>query len=118
MKYILRVLVLLGMVFAFAQTTNTLTVTIPSDVATAFAHAHAARYAEIKQRASKLTQPLTEENNPSTPQAAMDAEIATMIADLVLHYSPSDAPSKQANESDTDRRNRYQQQIRSKITVK
>ena len=107
-----------GGVLLFAQTTGTMTVTVPSDIATAFGRAHQAQYAQNQQRALKLNRALTEESDPSTVPAALAAEIATVIADKVLAYSPSDAPAKQANESDTDRRNRYQSQIRSKITVK
>jgi hypothetical protein len=111
-------LALLAALLCFAQTTNTLTVTIPSDVATDLAHAHTAEYADIKSRVSKLSQTLNEDTAPSTVQAMLQAGVASVIADKVQRYSPSDLPARQSGESDTALRNRYQAQVRSKLTVK
>jgi hypothetical protein len=118
LKHLGIALAILILGLCFAQTTNTLTVTIPADVATAFGHAHAAEYAANKNRATQFGLTLTDDIAPSTAQALLLAEIATMIADKVQRYSPADLPARQGAESDITLRNRYQAQIKSKITVK
>lgn len=105
-------------VVLFAQNTGPVTVTIPADVARAFERAHQAEYQKSKERSDRMHVTMTEETDPVSAENALAAELATMIADKVLAYAAAAAPAKRANESDTDRRNRYQKEIRSKIRVK
>jgi hypothetical protein len=107
---------LLGL--CFAQTTNTITITIPADLAGVLTRAHAAEYAANKSRAAKFIQTLTEDIAPSTVQGMVRADVATIIADKVRLYSPADLPARKSGESDIELRNRYQAEVKSKLTVK
>lgn len=118
MKRLTFSLIIISGFLCFAQTVNTITITIPSDIATAYFNASAAEYAIVKNQTAKYGRALTEDTVPSTMEGSLKAEIATLIADKVQHYSPKDLPAKQNGETDLQQRNIYQAQVKANIIVK
>jgi hypothetical protein len=103
--------VALGML-CFAQ--GSITITVPSDIATKYGHAQNAEAQSLKQQAQRLSLPAPESASASSDLAS---HLATVICDAILKYSPADAPARKSGESEMDYRNRFQQEIRSKISV-